>query len=211
MSQIEDPVLHVEGIKHDERALLDDIEDYLREMSWPHQKAHKRSGGRWVSATGSKSVAGRMNIGSGPKDAFVLGKVRKWDDHTRLYESVHNKKHPELHSMLKRLVKTHNPNFRFNAIQLNRNVETKPHYDRRNHGCSYCIALGRFTGGGLRVFDGGGNARDIDNNRKWVLYNGGTTYHASVPVRSGVRFAIIFYMYKLKSTKHSKTKQCRQS
>ena len=99
-------------------------------------------------------------------------------------------------------MKTHDPGFGFNAIQLNKNVQTMPHYDKRNIGCSYCLGLGDFTGGGLRVFDEHGRSRDIDNKRKWVLYNGKTTYHASVPVRSGVRFAVIFYMYKLGEQKH---------
>lgn len=176
---------------------MDEIEDYLYEMKWPKQEEHKRVNGRWVSETSSnKHVTGRVNIGGFRREAFVLGKVRKWDDHVRLHDSVHNKKHPELFKMLKKLVRTHDPHFRYTSIQLNKNVVTKPHYDKRNHGCSYCLAVGKFRGGGLRVFSPDGKGREIDNNRKWVLYNGRTTYHASVPVQSGVRFAIIFYTYK---------------
>ena len=77
---------------------MNDIEDYLRDMKWPQQKAHKRSNGRWLSGSGTKSVAGRLNIGGVREKPLLARKVRKWDDHTRLYESVHNKKHPRLFS-----------------------------------------------------------------------------------------------------------------
>jgi hypothetical protein len=191
----------IESTGNDEQSLLDSIESYLSSMKWPVQEQHLRKNGRWSSTrSGKKHVSGRVNIGGKSRKAFVLGKVRKWDDHIRLHESVHNKKHPDLFEMLKKLISTHNPRFKYNAIQLNNNVVTTPHYDKRNKGCSYCLALGKFKGGGLRIFDGEQHY-DIHNKRKWVLYNGQTTLHGSVPVSSGTRFAIIFYMYDFKRAK----------
>lgn len=189
----------VESRRAGEAALMTRIEEYLASMRWPTQEAHDRKGGRWGSSTSpSRKIKGRLNIGGAARQAFVLGKVRKWDDHVRLHDSTHNRKHPELMTLLRDLMRVHNPGFRYNAVQLNRNVQTKPHHDRGNVGPSYCLGLGKFTGGGLRLFSPGGGATDLDNRRRWVLYDGRNTLHASVPVRSGVRFALVFYMYKLK-------------
>ena len=102
-------------------------------MRWPPQEANG-------STPAHRS--GRTNVGGAARDAFVLGKVRKWDDHVHLHNSVHNRKHPELFAMLRSLMRLHNPSFRFNAVQLNRNVQTQPHHDRGNRGSSYCLALG---------------------------------------------------------------------
>ena len=191
----------VEDPRPEEAALMDQIESYLTSMRWPTQEAHERRDGRRWGSSRSRTghVSGRLNVGGAKRQAFVLGKARKWDDHVRLHESVHNRRHPELLALLRKLMRAHNPRFRFNAVQLNRNLQTKPHYDRRNVGTSYCLGLGDFRGGGLRLFaSDGGDATDVDNRRRWVRYNGKETLHASVPVRSGVRFALIYYTQGLR-------------
>ena len=101
---------------------------------------------------------GRMNIGGSAREAFVLGKVRKWDDHTRLYESVHNKKHPELHAMLRRLIQPTPTSSTMHTIEQECGMN---HITTRGTAILYCLALGDFTGY-LRVFDDDGGP-DIDN------------------------------------------------
>ena len=205
------PVL-VESPKTGERVLMDEIEGYLSSIRWPTQEAHARKGREGGSSKSKTShVSGRGNIGGAARQAFVLGKVRKWDDHVHLHNSVHNKKHPELVTLLRRLMRTHDPRFRYNAVQLNRNVETKPHHDKRNSGSSYCLGLGDFRGGGLRIFSPNGTPTDLDNRRRWILYNGKKLLHASVPVRSGVRFALVFYTYKMPRKKKGSVVASRAS
>ena len=199
-----------------EHELMDYIESYLSAMVWPKQEKHVQTKqGKWTSTQGKRRhINGRLNVGGAAREAFVLGKARKWDDHVRLHESVHNKKHPDLLKALRQLVRLHNPGFRYNAIQLNKNVQTAPHYDRRNQGTSYCVAVGRFTGGGLRLFTGDNEEAhaDINNDRKWVRYDGAKTLHATVPVRSGVRFAVVYYYYKLqRPTSHRSMRASRRS
>ena len=107
----------IESTSNDEQSLMDSIETYLNSMKWPVQEQHLRKNGRWSSTcSGKKHVTGRVNIGGHARKAFILGKVRKWDDHVRLHESVQNKKHPDLFKMLKRLISVHNPRFKYNAI-----------------------------------------------------------------------------------------------
>lgn len=154
---------------------MSQIEDYLKTMKWPTRITRK-------------------NIGTDPnRRAFVLGRVRKLDVHFECVKSRYNEKFAELHQMLKRLMRLHNPTFRYNAIQLNSNVQTEPHYDRNNEGLSYCLGLGTFTGGGLMVYPEETRPKLYANKRKWVLYDGKHLKHGSAPVTSGTRFAIIFY------------------
>lgn len=114
--------------------------------------------------------------------------------HLRCVPRRFNRRFSDLFEMLQRLMRLHNPRFRYNAIQLNANVQTEPHYDRNNAGKSYCLGLGTFTGGGLVLYpEDGTPPQRYDNKRKWVLYDGKHTKHGSAPVTAGERFAVIFY------------------
>lgn len=161
-----------------ERVHMDAIEAMLESIKWPARVT-------------------RRNIGTAPnRRAFVLGKVRKLDVVDRLVESRYNKVFPELYAQLRELVQMHDPDFTYNAIQLNRNVHTDPHRDMNNYGPSYCLALGTFTGGGLDIYPDNCTAArpdTVDNHRTWVLYDGHKVLHGSAPVTSGTRYALIFY------------------
>lgn len=159
-----------------ERILMSEIETMLKEMKWP-------------------SRVTRKNIGSDPnRRAFALGKVYRYDRPRELVDSRFNAMYPELYSALTRLMRLHSRTFRFNSIQLNANVHTEPHYDTNNHGPSYAIGLGTFTGGGLVLYpDKPHGGVRLRNKRRWVHFNGATTLHGSIPVTSGTRYAIIFF------------------
>ena len=174
-----------------EAALFDQVDELLRTMRWP-VKRPAAEGAHW--STGDKS-RGSVVVGAREIRAFALGKVRRYDLPRQLVDSQYNAKFPELHALLRRLMRLHDPSFRYNAIQLNAGVQTKPHYDRNNTGLSYCLALGKYTGGGIDLYDDDDErpARTVRNKRKWVLYDGVRTKHGSAPVHSGVRYAIIYY------------------
>ena len=175
--------IKIEKCKKEEMKLIQDIEYILGSIKWPEKNPMKDRT--------------RMNV-VGHKEkiikAFVLGKVHAYHltGTGKLANSINNKKFPELYTKLKQLMRIHNPSFRFNAIQLNNNVQTCPHHDKNNKGVSYAFACGKHTGGGLRIFK---NEKHVDypNRHKWILYNGSKLLHGSVPVRSGVRYALIFY------------------
>jgi len=125
--------------------------------------------------------------------AFVLGKVRQYDK-VELADSVQNIRFPFLYKMLNELVHNHNPKFKYTSIQINKGVQTSWHRDRGNRGLSYCLALGNFTGGGLDIkIDG--EIKHYDNHNKFLYYDGNYYEHASSPVKSGTRYAIIFYTH----------------
>jgi hypothetical protein len=166
-----------------ERDLMYKIESYLSEMTWPTVL----------------SSSTRRNIGSTKRHAFCLGSVRKLDVFGELVHSQYNKKHPLLLSMLKKLMSLRDPNFKYTTIQLNSNLQTNPHYDKNNIGVSYCLALGKHTGGGLALYSNGANdsvPNVVNNKRKWVQYDGSKILHGSAPVKSGNRYAIIYFKCK---------------
>lgn len=146
----------------------------------------------WPTRGPTRITRGRIGYDS-ERRAFVLGKVRKWDVHGRLVESQFNAKFPELYADLKRLMHMHDPSFRFTSIQLNRNVQTETHVDRRNKGASYCLGIGTYTGGGIVIYPPDHAPVRFANRRKWVWYEGCKLPHASLPVQSGTRFAIIYF------------------
>ena len=167
----------------EEEELFDLITDELTHLRWPVKRPFDRTR---TNVVAYKHVEVR---------GFVLGKVRRYDKPGVLVESQYNAKFPHLLKLLRRLMRVHNPNFRYNAIQLNSNVQTSPHYDKHNRGRSYCTAVGRYTGGGLTIYrdDSDVPSRVFRNKRKWVKYDGGRTKHGSAPVTSGTRFAIIYF------------------
>ena len=97
----------------------------------------------------------------------------------------------------------HDSKFRYTSIQLNWNLNTKPHKDRSNYGSSKAIALGTFTRGGVELyFEGEEDPVIVNNRRKWLTFNGSKISHGTAPVGAkGNRFAIIYYKTKPQSHK----------
>ena len=133
-------------------------------------------------------------------DDWVDTKISQWGhvpDREIEYTTEYNRhnaseKYQELYDMLKKLIKLHNPNFKYTSIQINKSVETDWHFDKGNVGLSYCLALGNFTGGGVVVRINPQKEKHYDNKRKWLYYDGHYLKHKSAPSK-GTRYAIIFY------------------
>ena len=81
-------------------------------------------------------------------------------------------------------------------ITLNRNVQCKRHRDG-NHGLSWILWLGDFTGGAL-VFE---NGLTIEEKYKWHQIDG-RTHHWNEP-HEGTKYAIIIYKSNGAQTKSS--------
>ena len=181
--------------------LAKDVEAMLSTMKWRERRP-------------SKSI-GRQNVhgmSTEPYRAFALGKVRQYDRPGELVNSQFNAKYPELLKMLRALIKAHSPDFKYNAIQLNCNVQTHQHYDKHNVGPSYCFAAGTYTGGGVAIFPTNETPYVLRNRNKFVYYDAARTLHASAPVTSGTRYAVIFYRttpIKLRSPKSIRTRPMR--
>jgi len=105
------------------------------------------------------------------------------------------------------------------SIQVLRNFQSRPHVDGNNKGASWGLSFGDFVGknSGIWVLDPNGTHRlklraDVRYPRGKVIYEAGKSYsgkvldtrrcpqrfdgnllHYTMPVRSGTRYAVIFY------------------
>lgn len=177
------PVPKMEAMKANEKTLAKEALNLLKETKFPIKNPSKDKSRKNVLQKEGQKI-----------EAFVLGKVRAYDK-PNLVDSVQNKKHPLLHKILHKLVKTHNPSFKYTSIQINKSVETAYHFDRGNRGLSYCIALGNFTGGGVRVKDPLGKEKVYNNRNKWLKYDGHSLEHKTEPHKGNDRYAIIYYTH----------------
>ena len=127
--------------------------------------------------------------------AFVLGLTRDYAK-SELQPSQYTKltKFKRLHILLKKLMKERDPTFQYTTIQLNKSVETEWHVDKNNIGDSYCLSLGKFSGGGLDIKDNKGNIKTLITKNRLIKYDG-SELHRTAPFK-GERYAIIFFKRK---------------
>lgn len=142
----------------------------------------------------------RMNVVGGKEEAkkekiieaFTLGMTRAYDK-PHLVPSVNNRKYPDLHLLLKKLIKEKDPSYKYTSIQINKNVETDFHEDKNNIGKSYCLSLGDFTGGALELKKDNGII-PLNTKNRMVFYDGNIEHRTGK--FKGTRYAIIWFKRK---------------
>tara|TARA_A100001201_G_scaffold142457_1_gene140727 strand:- start:4968 stop:5480 length:513 start_codon:yes stop_codon:yes gene_type:complete len=147
---------------------------------------------------------GRNNItadNQGKNKGVVLGKVRDFLGRgkdskagdivtARLTETP---KYKPLFEEASKLMKQHNPNFKFTSIQINENQKTSKHKDGYNVGKSYIIGLGDYTGGEVRLYTKDGKShKDINIKNRWATFDGSELEHETLPFK-GQRFTLVYY------------------
>jgi hypothetical protein len=161
-----------------------EVLDLLSELDFPHQK--------------------RPNIrrqGDDKPSGFVLG----WVNNRPSIAKMHNlplqdiskaskrEKYKPLYEAAKKLMKSHNPNFKFSSIQVNKNNRTAKHIDGYNVGESYMIGLGNYNGGDLIIYDeDGNNPKSYPTKNKWIKFNG-SIYPHETKAFTGDRYTLVFY------------------
>lgn len=96
----------------------------------------------------------------------------------------------------KALMLQHDPDFKYTSIQFAKNMKTEKHKDKSNIGESYIIALGDFTDGPLRVYDGDSDTyKDINIHNKFYKFNGSEVWHETGDFE-GVRFTLTYFTIK---------------
>ena len=110
-----------------------------------------------------------------------------------LAESRHNKKHPELLELAKKLLASHDPKYKFEEVTINKNHAAAKHVDRNNSGHSYIIGLGNYTGGKL-VFEKGPYEGSHNLKNRWLKFKGDTPHY--VEPFTGTRYTLVYYHWK---------------
>jgi len=145
---------------------------------------------------------GRNNITSDKKGlnkGVVLGKVYSWTKTKDGRQGIitgrqtEKPKYKELFQEASKLMKQHNPNFKFSSVQINENQKTSKHKDGNNVGQSYIIGLGDYTGGDVRLYSPDGKTfKDINIKNRWIKFNGSELEHETTAFK-GTRYTLVFY------------------
>ncbi len=169
-----------------ESELMNEILQDLRDIkSFPTKNPSKdNTRGNVVGGKGKDKII----------EAFVLGKVRSFSE-SNLVNAAANRRFPDLFKKLKKLIKMNDPKFKWNSIQINKNVQCSWHIDKNNIGLSYCLGLGDFQGGGLDIRTTGTKANRYNNQHIMFKYDG-KIEHRSAPKKTGDRYALIWFKHR---------------
>ena len=132
----------------------------------------------------------RVKSGEGRSQAFlVVGRRNLPPDYSRLCWT-----RPKL---LKHLLDFADKyvDISYNAITVNQNYKTLPHYDRHNIGDSYLVGFGDYTGGDL-IIHGSDLSGNHNVRHKPIVANMSKLLH-STDSFEGNRYSLVFYQYHL--------------
>ena len=108
--------------------------------------------------------------------------------------TVFNRKFPDLHILLRRLIKEKDPSFKYTTITINKNVRTEYHIDKNNIGKSFGLSLGDFTGGGIEIKYDDNKTKFLDTHNKLILFDGHLE-HRTLPYK-GNRYSLTYFKKK---------------
>ena len=142
----------------------------------------------------------RENISGNKKLGFVLGNVFQWGDglkndprRFRPSKKTNQPKYHEIWLLVNKLMKAHDPTFKWDAVGVTNNNRTSKHTDRHNQGVTKSIGLGDYTGGELLIYDEDGkNPKALPQRNRWITFDGNRYPHETMPWK-GNRYALIFY------------------
>lgn len=98
-----------------------------------------------------------------------------------------SKEYPDIEKLLHDIALERFHDFKYNRVQINKNVKTPRHRDANNSGDSYIFTVGDFTGGNLGTDDG-----SIDIYHKPLKFDGSLNWHWTEPFE-GDRYCVIYY------------------
>eukprot|EP00434_Breviolum_minutum_P039609 symbB.v1.2.035177.t2/scaffold4679.1/size42772/5 len=101
---------------------------------------------------------------------------------------------PNLTKLLAKFIAEEQPDFRYTTVQLNKNYATKMHVDGNNHGPSYIIGLGDYTGGEVWILDEENGTVEVElpcTMRGWPHLRPGTKVKGRLEDCS--RISIVFF------------------
>lgn len=186
--------IRIEPYKSGEREIVKELLTLLNNVTFRDRNSQMRSGAKTHS---------RANIINNDKSKKLytmnFGIVNnyfkpKGQNLVLSRESRQPTKKP-IWDLLKKLINTHNPSFKYTSILVNNDVKTEYHFDRNNNGNSYCIGIGNFKGGGIDFKVDDKQVKNIDNRDRWLYYNGKEWEHKTASY-TGNRYAIIYYSKK---------------
>lgn len=129
----------------------------------------------------------RMVAGKGKSQAF--GIIRRWS--YRPWLSRNTWMRPELWTLLQDFASKH-VTIPWDAVQVNDNYASQPHYDKGNRDTSYIVGFGDYTGGALTIQSMEGTNTSYDIYHRGHTFNGAFNLHWTEPW-AGQRYSLVFF------------------
>ena len=127
----------------------------------------------------------RLNSGVGLSMTLGCQRIRR---KAGVFENSNNKLYPELYNKIKIFADKYISND-YNAIQVNKNYETKPHRDICNKENSSIVGLGNYKGGKIRI-----NGLKYDIHNKIISFNGKRYLHSNeLSSNDKNRYSLVFF------------------
>ena len=110
----------------------------------------------------------------------------------KIVKSKITQKYPHIFPLFNNFMLSHNPEFKFSAVYVNKNTICKRHKDSNNAGVSIIIGLGKYTyGRTILHFE---NKKDIKIHIKnqSLMFNGSEIEYSSEEFK-GTRYSLVFF------------------
>ena len=142
--------------------------------------------------------------------SFIFGPNMKDPTGALSYWSI---AYPNIYNQLCQLIIKYDPMFTFTHITVNKNLQCARHTDGGNTGLSYIAGFGSYIDGQLligqqqqQILPGGGGeiieVKDLmlDLHSKFVLFDGKTQPHETLPFTGGDRYTLVYYTSDMGTT-----------
>jgi hypothetical protein len=104
--------------------------------------------------------------------------------------SSYTVKYPHIMELFGKFIESHCPEFKFNSVYVNKNVECRNHVDSKNVGESLLVGIGNYIGGETVLYTDISRKFDIKENS--LRFNGSEIFHKSLPFKR-TRYSLVFY------------------
>jgi len=157
---------------------MDRLEQLLPGLKFPRQR-------------GNNNARVKMTQDNKVPHAIFFGKMLLYG---RYAPTRGSNDYPEIEKLLREI----SGDFEWTIAQINKNVLTKRHLDKKNSGETMTLTLGNFTGGRLGTEGGNGTEGGmIDNYKKPYKFDGSKVVHWTEPF-DGERYCIIYYNHEVR-------------
>lgn len=105
--------------------------------------------------------------------------------------SKYSKIYPHIMQLFQEFINSHQPDFNFQSVYVNRNTVAKKHLDSKNTGESLLVGVGKFTGGETVLYTS--NIEEKFNIQTHsLIFNGSEIEHSSKGFE-GTRYSLVFF------------------
>ena len=168
----------IKKLSEEDRDILNNIYDKLEEITIP--KRYQRT-----AAQGHSLRTGACNQKNARQVCFGYTTYRG-----KKKLSSFTERFPHIMKLFEEFIYNHYPEFKFDGVYVNKNVECKKHIDSKNVGESLLVGLGDYTGGETSIYLDKEHVFDIQNNS--LIFNGSEIMHKSLPFK-GTRYSLVFF------------------